>query len=281
MFTRLARGLAPVLPARLRSKLPAPSQAGMWPAARHRRRMLILEGCVQPVLAPNINAAMARVLDRLGISLIRLPHAGCCGAVHHHLGETESARAFMRANIDAWWPHIEAGAEAIVTGASACALELRDYAAALSHDPAYAARATRVAECSRDVSEVLAREDLSGLKATSSPRVAFHAPCTLTHGLNLHGVVAGLLADLGFDLTPVADSHLCCGSAGTYSLLQPELAEALRDSKVSALTRADPEVIATANIGCLNHLQSGTDIAVKHWIELLDTVEPKGAGIGT
>jgi len=267
---RLARIAALLLPKRLRNKLPASAQPSPWPEPRHARRMLILEGCVQPALSPNINAATARVLHRLGISPLRAPRAGCCGAVHHHMGESEAARDFMRANIDAWWPEIEAGAEAIVINVSACALEVKEYGKLLRDDSAYAAKAARVSELAKDISEVITQEHVEQLEIKEPGRIAFHAPCTLQHGLGLHGVVAGLLGSAGFTLTPVADAHLCCGSAGTYSIMQPELSGQLRDNKLEALQADAPELIATANIGCLTHLQSGTETPVKHWIELFD-----------
>ncbi|MDX8411587.1 MAG: glycolate oxidase subunit GlcF [Mariprofundaceae bacterium] len=273
---RLAGITAPLLPKRLRNKLPVSAKPAPWPEPRHPRRMLILEGCVQPSLAPNINAATARVLDRLGISLLRAPKAGCCGAVHHHLSESEAALDFMRANIDAWLPDIESGAEAIVINVSACALEVKEYGQMLRNDPAYADKAARVSALARDIGEVLAREDVDKLNIGASERIAFHAPCTLQHGLGLHDVVAGLLSRAGFSLLPVTDAHLCCGSAGTYSILQTELSGQLRDNKLAALQAAAPDAIATANIGCLAHLQSGTDTPVKHWIELLDSGMQQG-----
>jgi glycolate oxidase iron-sulfur subunit len=234
--------------------------------------MLILEGCVQPTLAPEINTSTAWVLDRLNISLLRVPNSGCCGAISHHLSAPQSALDFMRQNIDAWWPQVEAGAEAIVVTASGCGAMIKEYGILLDKDPAYAAKAARIADITRDISEILAQEDRSAL--IPSPhiprRIAFQSPCTLQHGQQLGGVVEKLLRDGGFDLTEVADAHLCCGSAGTYSLLQRDLSQRLLANKLAALERGHPQLIATANIGCLTHLQSQSSLPVKHWITLFD-----------
>jgi glycolate oxidase iron-sulfur subunit len=270
---RLFKG---VLPRSLARKIPAARPAGAWPAARHARRMLVLAGCVQPSMAPSINAAAARVLDRLGISLVEVAKAGCCGAVAHHLNEQDRALEYVRANIDAWWPHVEQGAEAIVSTASGCGTMLADYGHLLARDPAYAAKAARISQLTRDVAEVVATEraKLAALwaqqegKATTS--VAFHSPCSLQHGLRIRGVVESILADAGFTLTAVPDAHLCCGSAGTYSILQPELSTQLLENKVRALESGKPAVVATANIGCLAHIASAADVPVRHWIELID-----------
>jgi len=270
---RLAR---PLLPRALRRLVPEARPAGDWPVVRHARRVLMLEGCVQPGLAPQINASTARVLDRLGISVIRSAQAGCCGAVSHHLSAADEAKAFMRRNVDAWWPEIEAGAEAIVVNASGCGVVVKEYGHLLADDPAYAERAARVAALAVDPGELLAREGVGPLRvgAAQRRRVAFHAPCTLQHGQKLSGLVERLLAEAGFELTGVPDAHLCCGSAGTYSILQRSLSERLRDNKLAALQSGDPAVIATANIGCLQHLQAGAGVPVVHWIELLDPAGP-------
>jgi glycolate oxidase iron-sulfur subunit len=279
------RLLRPLLPARLRARVPPRSAAGSWPAPRHARRVLLLEGCVQPALRPAINAATARVLDGIGISVL-VAHgrsgAGCCGALRLHLDDEQGARADARRNIDAWWPLLAAGCEAIVITASACALQVKDYAALLADDPGYRAKAERIASLARDVAEVLLGEQAAlqaclqarGARRTaaggSRRRVAFHSPCTLQHGQQIRGAVEPLLQAAGFELTAVADPHLCCGSAGTYSLLQPLLATPLRDARLAALTAGDPQAIASANIGCITHLQSGSATPVRHWIELLD-----------
>ncbi|MFA7387195.1 MAG: glycolate oxidase subunit GlcF [Thiohalobacteraceae bacterium] len=268
---RVGQALRPALPAGLRAKVPARQKAGDWPAPRHARRMLVLAGCAQSSATPNTNAAAARVLDRLGISLTVAPEAGCCGALSLHLSAEDEALDYMRRNVDAWWPHIEQGIDAIVMTASGCGVLVKDYGRLLQDDPAYAAKAERISALTRDLSEVLAAEDLSPLRvAGHRPRIAFHAPCTLQHGQRLTGVVEALLSGLGFEVTEVADGHLCCGSAGTYSILQPELSKQLRDNKLARLQETEPELIVTANVGCQLHLQSASEIPVKHWIELLD-----------
>jgi glycolate oxidase iron-sulfur subunit len=269
---RVAR---PLLPRSFAQKLPRARAAGTWPAPRHARTMLVLHGCVQPALAPSIDAAMARVLDRIGISLIRVAGSGCCGALSHHLAAPAEARRLMRANIDAWWPQVERGAEAVVVTASGCGVLVKEYGDLLRDDPAYAERAQRIALLARDPVEIVAAEwERLGPLVTmdrGAQRVAFHAPCTLQHGLRLTGRVEEILEALGLELTAVADAHLCCGSAGTYSILQTALAEELRVNKLRALEANQPDVIATANIGCLLHLAAGTHRPVRHWIELLDS----------
>jgi glycolate oxidase iron-sulfur subunit len=270
---RLAR---PLLPRAIRRKIPRSAAVRPWPQSSHARRMLVLEGCVQPALSPNTNAAAARVLDRIGISLVRAPLARCCGAVSFHLNAHDEALEHMKRNIDAWWPHVEQGVEAIVVTASGCATMVADYGHLLAADPAYAAKARRVSELMKDVSEVIAAERakvltlLNSRPETRSPKLAFHSPCTLQHGLRMKGKVEALLHDLGFELTPVADSHLCCGSAGTYSILQPALSQQLLRNKVAALCAGAPAAIVTANIGCQSHLQTATRLPVRHWIEALD-----------
>jgi glycolate oxidase iron-sulfur subunit len=270
----LGRALKPLLPAALAAKLPDMPARGTWPEARHGRRMIALAGCVQPGLAPDINAATARVLDAAGISLVEADKAGCCGAVRFHLDDAEGARADARRNIAAWWPLIEAGAEAIVVTASGCGVQVKDYGHLLRDDAAWRERAAAVGNLARDVSEIVIaeKERLAPKLAAAGPagkKAAFHSPCTLQHGLKIRGVVEELLTAAGFELTFVPDSHLCCGSAGTYSVLQPEIAGKLRDNKLEALNTGSPEIIATANIGCLTHLQSGSGHPVRHWIELL------------
>lgn len=239
--------------------------------------MLVLAGCAQSAVAPNINVAAARVLKHLGINLIEDPAAGCCGALSHHLSAHEEALDFMRRNIDAWWPHIEAGAEAIVMTASGCGVMVREYGDLLKDDPAYADKAARITGMTRDISEVVADllsdGELAG-KIRKLPRgkVAFHAPCTLQHGQKITGVVEAILARAGYDLCAVPDAHLCCGSAGTYSILQPGLSQQLLDNKVKALENGQPDVITTANIGCLMHIETRAKVPVRHWIELIDEI---------
>ena len=270
----LGRWAKPFLPRRLAASIPDGRAAGEWPAPRHARKVLVPAGCVQPSLAPNIDAATARVLDCAGISAIALEGAGCCGALSYHLSEHDEARALARRNIDAWWPFIERGAEAIVVTASGCGVMVREYDHLLAQDPAYAPRGRRVAALARDPVELVAAAWAELAPQidhghTSLP-VAFHPPCTLQHGMQIRGEVERLLASAGFTLLPVADSHLCCGSAGTYSILQPELANALKSNKLRALEAHRPQAIATANIGCMTHLQSGTGIPIRHWVELID-----------
>ncbi|NWG86386.1 MAG: glycolate oxidase subunit GlcF [Hydrogenophilaceae bacterium] len=268
----LARAVSFLMPPTLRRKLPQPRPAGVWAeAAGGTRRVLVLEGCAQSVATPLTNAAAARVFARLGISLVRAEGAGCCGALAHHLSAEDEALAYMRRNIDAWWPHIERGAEAIVVTASGCGAQVKDYGALLRHDAAYADKAARVSALARDPVELLAGLDLAPLgQPGQGKRVAFHTPCTLNHGLKLNGQVEDILARLGYVLAPVRDGHLCCGSAGSYSVLQPEISTRLRDNKLAALSGGEPEIIATANVGCQLHLESGADRPVVHWLELLD-----------
>ncbi|MDH1011413.1 glycolate oxidase subunit GlcF [Pseudomonas nicosulfuronedens] len=270
-LAKAGRTFYPLLPETLQSKLPRHPQPPVErPKPRHTRRMLMLEGCVQPALSPNTNAAAARVLDRLGISLIPAADAGCCGAVDYHLNAQEQGLERARRNIDAWWPSIEAGAEAIVQTASGCGAFVRDYGHLLERDAQYAAKARRVSELSRDLSEVLRDEPLEALHLHGDRRLAFHCPCTLQHALKLGGAVEGVLTRLGFSLTAVPDGHLCCGSAGTYSLTQPELSRRLRDNRLQALESGSPEVIVTANIGCQTHLGGAGRTPVRHWIELVE-----------
>lgn len=266
----MAQALRPLLPRTLKRKIPERQVVVPLPVAQHARKMLILDGCVQPSLAPNINAATARVLDRLGISIIPAQGAGCCGALSYHLSARDEAKGFIRRNIDAWWPHIEQGAEAIVMTASGCGAMVKDYGHVLRDDPAYAAKAAKVSELTRDIGEVLIGENAAERLPRAAGNIAFHCPCTLQHGQKFAGQVERLLTDLGFTLGEVENPHLCCGSAGTYSILQPELSQRLLVDKMAALERSDPAAIATANIGCLVHLQSATDKPVRHWVEIVE-----------
>ena len=277
---KLGQLARPLLPAALKSKVPAvPAPARPRPTTTHPRKMLLLEGCAQPSLSPATNAAAARVLDRLGISLERAAGAGCCGAVSFHLNEQEEALDYMRRNIDAWWPHIEQGVEAIVITASGCGVTVKEYGHLLHHDPAYADKARSISELAKDISEVITDESAKLKSLIPHPsaliprqRIAFHSPCSLQHGLKLRGSVESLLTSLGYSLTDVPEAHLCCGSAGTYSILQPELSRRLRDNKIAALTGGMPSAILTANIGCQAHLQGATTLPVRHWIEALDEI---------
>lgn len=255
---------------KLRRKIPKYQQAKPWPINQHKRKMIVLSGCVQPGIAPGINRAAAQVLDRLGIQLVDTAEAGCCGSINHHAAMEESARDYARTNIDAWWPLIEQGAEAIVVTASGCGLHIKDYGHLLRHDKNYTDKAQAVVSITRDIAEVVEKEDLSKLEPGNTEfRISYHPPCTLQHGQQLGGKVEALLGKLGYQLTPFEESHLCCGSAGTYSILQPEIATQLRKRKLDAIQKGQPDVLVTANIGCQVHLQSGTPIPVKHWIELL------------
>jgi glycolate oxidase iron-sulfur subunit len=265
------RGL---LPASLKNKVPAKQTAKPWPTRQHARKVLMLGGCVQPAMAPNINAATARVLDAAGVQTVLAAKAGCCGAVKFHLNDHDGGKAHMRANIDAWWPYVESGeVEAIIMNASGCGVTVKEYGHILKDDPQYAARAARISALTKDLGELLPLlvEQLQG-KVKAQPGVmAFHPPCTLQHGQQLKGGVEKHLRDLGFDVKVATnESHLCCGSAGTYSVLNPEIAYQLRDRKLGHLQDAQPTQIISANIGCITHLQSGTATPVRHWVEMLD-----------
>jgi glycolate oxidase iron-sulfur subunit len=261
----------PLLPAALKAKLPRQVHPAVArPTARHARQVLMLEGCVQPGLSPNTNAAAARVLDRLGIAVQPVSQAGCCGAVDYHLDDQAKGLARARRNIDAWWPAIEAGAQAIVQTASGCGAFIKDYGHLLEHDPAYAAKARRVSALAKDLVEVLRDEPLESLGIRGDKRLAFHCPCTLQHAQTLGGVAEDILRRLGFHLTQVPDGHLCCGSAGTYSITQPVLSRQLRDNRMNALESDNPELIVTANIGCQSHLDSAGRTPVRHWIEVVE-----------
>jgi len=276
----LARLSRPFLPARLKRTIPTKPKTKQYPPhGTQLRTMLMLDGCVQPALMPNTNLATMRVLDKLGISLVTAKQAGCCGALAYHLNAQEEGLNAMRRNIDAWWPYItqkNKPVEAIVITASGCGVTVKDYGHLLQHDPVYAEKAAQVSDLARDISEVIAAEItnltplLTHTKPSKSLHIAFHAPCTLQHGMRLNGVVENILRTAGFRLSHVTDPHLCCGSAGTYSILQPKLSRQLRDNKLTALTTENPDLLVTANIGCQMHLQSGTQLPVRHWIEVLD-----------
>ena len=278
---KVGQAVRGLLPKSLQAKVPAPQKAGAWPTREQARKVLMLAGCVQPAMMPNINTATARVLDAAGIQTVIAPQAGCCGAVKFHLNDQEGGKAEMRANIDAWWPLVEAGGvESIVMNASGCGVTVKEYGYILKDDAAYAEKAARISALTRDLSELLpviaeslqaSRPELMEKIAVSAPRLAFHPPCTLQHGQQLRGGVEQHLGALGFDIRVANnEAHLCCGSAGTYSVLQPELAYQLRDRKLANLGDMAPEVIVSANIGCITHLQSGTATPVRHWVEVLD-----------
>ncbi len=265
---RIAR---PFLPNALARKIPQRQAPTNRPAAQHLRSMIALEGCAQASATPNTNNAAARVLDKLGISLTSAPSAGCCGALHYHLGEHTAGMDFMRRNIDAWWPLIEQGTEAIVITASGCGATIKDYGHILRNDPQYGEKAKEISRLAKDISEVLATENLDTLIVNpTKQRLALHCPCTLQHAQKLGGHLEQLLQRIGLKLTTSKDSHLCCGSAGSYSILQPEISARLRDKKVAALTKDGPDAIVTANVGCQLHLASSAAVPVKHWIEVVD-----------
>jgi len=261
-----------LLPPAIKKKLPAkPKRLLPWPNNEHQRKIIMLQGCVQPALQPNIDRAATIVLDRLGIQTLRIPQAACCGGVSHHLDAFDEARTYIKNNIDAWWPYIEnIQVEAIISTASGCGVTIREYGHLLADDNEYKLKAARVSELSRDLSEIVTEESLPAT-SISDPlnKVAFHPPCTLQHGQQVTGKVESILEASGRQLVAFQESHLCCGSAGTYSILQKSMAEKLRDRKLNNIEPEQPDVIATANIGCQLHLQSGTNIPVKHWIELL------------
>ena len=266
----LGRTFKFLLPKAMTAKIPQKRPVGEWPKEQYNRKMLVLAGCVQAAITPEINAATARVLGRLGIDLIEANSAGCCGAVSQHLTAPKEAKQFMYNNIDAWWPYIEAGTEAIVMTASGCGSMVKDYGYILRHDPNYAEKAKKVSALCKDLSEILISERYQIFTRNDCPSIAWHPPCTLQHGQKITGVVEKLLSDIGYQLKPIADSHLCCGSAGTYSILQPELSQQLRERKLDSLLQQSPEFIVTANVGCQVHLQEKTKTPVQHWVQLLD-----------
>ncbi len=275
---KVGQSVRPFLPAILKKSIPERAKlTKVWPAARHARKMFVLDGCVQPALAPNINIASASVLDKLGISLVKTANAGCCGAVAYHLNDQQDGLNYMRRNIDAWWPLVEKKeVEAIIVTASGCGVTVKEYGHLLRYDSVYAGKAATISTLAKDITEILHAElgnlqHLFSQKHTAlKTKLSFHSPCTLQHGMQIRGVVEEILQAAGFELSYVANAHLCCGSAGTYSILQPELSQQLLKNKLAALESSNPDHIATANIGCLMHLKSGAALPVKHWIELLD-----------
>ncbi len=272
----LGRAFKPLLPKAIKKKIPKRVAKGKLPVVDHQRKMLILDGCVQPALSPDINAATARVLDKLGISIIHTKKAGCCGAVSHHLSAEDEALTFMRKNIDAWWPEIESGAEAIIMTASGCGSMVKEYAHHLRHDSDYAEKAKIISEKCKDIAEIISLESRNKNHNNTfsviekNQKISWHPPCTLQHGQKVNGVVEKILSDIGYELQTVKDSHLCCGSAGTYSILQPEISGELQNNKIKSLRESQPDMIVTGNIGCQTHLQEVSDIPVVHWIHLLD-----------
>ncbi len=287
LFTALLRtgqALRPILPSTLANKVPERRVAGQWPptATAHTRKAILLEGCVQPGIAPDINAATARVLDRLGIATVVAARAGCCGAIRTHLDDLSGGLDDARRNIDAWWPLLQSGSTTIVMTASGCGTTVKEYGHMLAGDPAYADKAAAVSAATLDISEILFNQvgqiqELIGARGptpatTAGPPVAYHPPCSLQHAQKINGKVEQVLAAAGISTVRCADSHLCCGSAGTYSILQPQLSMTLRDRKLRNLLDTGARDIVTGNIGCIAHLQSGTEARVTHWIELLDQI---------
>ena len=266
---RTGQWLRPIMPAAIRQTIPPYQPPSQWPDLESTRKVLILEGCVQPLMSPSINHATARVLARLGFQVIRENPAGCCGALHHHTSAPDEALDFIRHRIDTWWPHVEAGIEAIISTASGCGVHVKEYGHLISGDADYADKARRVSELAVDIAEVIHAGDLDKLQVNTNSKVAYHPPCTLQHGQKLPGLVENILQRTGVATVPVSDSHLCCGSAGSYSLLNPQISTQLGKQKISSLTKDDPDMVVTANIGCLHHLAGKTTIPVKHWIELL------------
>lgn len=271
LLLRAGQGLRALLPQVLSNKIPTRiTEPGRRPAPRHARRMLMLEGCVQPSLSPNTNAAAARVLDRLDISIVPVTEAGCCGAIDYHMNAQETGLARARRNIDLWWPLLQQGADTIIQTASGCGAFIKEYGRMLRDDPAYADKARHISACTKDLFEVLAEADLETIRIQAERRIAFHCPCTLQHAQKLGPLAEQVLTRLGFNLTAVPDAHLCCGSSGTYSITEPVLSKKLRDNKLDALESGHPDLIVTANIGCQTHLDGAGRTPVRHWIELVD-----------
>ncbi len=269
-FIKLSQIIKPALPKSLKRKLPNVQATLSMPTTQHQRKMITLAGCAQSVVKPGTNGAAAKILDRLGITLTIPPSTGCCGAVSYHLMKHEEGLGFMRRNIDAWWPLIESGHEAIIITASGCGAMVKEYGAALKDDPVYADRAAKVSALAKDPSEIITGEELSSLQLNiPDKKIAFQSPCTLQHAQQLGGHVEALLTKLGFELAIVTDDHLCCGSAGTYSILQPKMSQTLLENKLTALMNDQPDIIATANIGCHMQLETKSVVPVKHWLELI------------
>jgi glycolate oxidase iron-sulfur subunit len=270
---KLGQQFRGILPRKLRAKIPLPEKPLQPPTAKHDRKMLMLTGCVQPAMMPNVNTATQRVFDALGIEIVSAPDAGCCGAIRLHLGYNDEALDDVRNNIDAWWPYVQNGVEAIVMNASGCGATVKEYAHLLRNDPKYAEKAQKIVDMTRDLAEILPafEEELTALvRRRGVHTVAYHPPCTLQHGQQIRGRIEHLLTALGLEVRLPADNHLCCGSAGTYSVLQPKLSYTLRNQKLDRLEKTEPQMIVSANVGCIAHLQSGTSTPVTHWIQLLE-----------
>lgn len=284
---RTGQWLRPVLPEALRDLVPV-LQTGRWRSGPEptgsaaeseglERQVILLRGCIQGLATPATNRAARRVLNRLGVAAVEADAAGCCGALPQHMADPEAARDMARRNVDAWWPLLESGAEALLMTASACGLQVRDYGILLAQDEHYAQRAATVAARSMDLATFLAREDLSGWRLPQPLRVAWHPPCTLQHGQRISGVVEALLDGIGCQRVPVANSHLCCGAAGSYAVLQRDLSRQLRQNKLAALAQHAPAEVVTANVGCQMHLAAAAEVPVRHWVELLADAAPRAA----
>ncbi len=276
-FLRLGRGLRFILPGKFRQMIPENKRVRITESSRRRvkygRKMILFAGCVQPLLSPETNCASTRVLNRLGIETIISHGESCCGAINHHMADDDSGLTFIKNNIDAWWPYIEKGIEAIVISASGCGTMIKDYGYILRNDADYKDKAHQVSMMAKDIGEIIVAEDIETLRKiirVNSRRIAFQNPCSLQHGQKIKDETENLLKKLGYQIHSIEDATQCCGSAGTYSLLQTELSEKLRRKKISTLEAVNPDVIMTANIGCQLHLQQANEIPVKHWIEILE-----------
>jgi glycolate oxidase iron-sulfur subunit len=272
-FLRLGRGLSFILPGKFRQMIPDNKRVRVTESTRHKRKMILFAGCVQPLLLPETNGASTRILNRLGIETVASHGEVCCGAINHHMAVDDSGLNFIKNNIDAWWPYIEEGIEAIVISASGCGTMIKDYGYILRNDADYKDKAHQVSMMAKDIGEIIVAEEIETLRKmikVNSRRIAFQNPCSLQHGQKIKDVTESLLKKLGYQIENIEDANQCCGSAGTYSLLQTELSEKLRRKKISTLETVKPDVIITANIGCQLHLQQATEIPVKHWIEILE-----------
>ncbi|NOY66722.1 MAG: glycolate oxidase subunit GlcF [Gammaproteobacteria bacterium] len=271
LLLQIARLFMPLLPAHLAHKIPARPKQTTWPDRQHKHKVLILNGCAQSVTHPEIDAATARVLDYFQIEIVQESQSGCCGAVSQHLSAAQEAKKQMQKNIDAWWPQINNSVKNIIVNASGCAVQLKEYAHYFEDDPNYKEKAQLIANNVIDISELLAQLPLEkAVNHSSNQTIAFHSPCTLQHGQQITNVIEPMLEKCGYNLTHIKDSHLCCGSAGTYSILQADLSSQLLENKLTNLTAENPEIIATANIGCLMQLQTTSPVPVVHWINLID-----------
>lgn len=270
-FVRLGQVCRDFLPKKIKAKIPPARTLPAAPQSAFARKVILVEGCVQQGLTPLTNALTKQILARLEIECITVQQESCCGALSQHLDFEEQSKRFMQNNIDAWMPFVEQGVEAIISTASGCGSMIKEYAHHLKFEAPYESKAQKVSGMCRDIGEYLSEQDLSRFTVnTPAKKIAFHSPCSLQHGQKLAGQTEKLLSLLGYELVPVKDSHLCCGSAGTYSILQPELSDELRQNKLNNLLAHQPDCIVTANIGCQLHLQETANVPVRHWVELLE-----------